>query len=740
MSAITVTFVGASSTHVFENVINVTWRNEYSSDIIINQTNSIGEKITRFTVNGYIKIYGDPSDNTAGQQALENALRGVGTGTLQYTGATDVAQVRFTGLDFEEYRGSPVAKWSAQFISEPTNIHAHSPVVIGGLTLSIANGFEPPEVEDDIGNQGVDEPLNNLIRRQIVVRGRMAGTLQQVNDAQAALIAEVQDKDPNVVTVAISSATGGVSLQARPQAVSFGSQEQRGRQVARSYRAEFITYDDYTKEPYTLGEGVLVWGGITLDITSKADHNTTYEKSGTAYNVTDESLEVSGTKYFANWGAYETFVDSFSPIPNNTHLIVLNTHNTLELIDVQIGAFTRDDNFVSNAKRYSATVSLSFTWFKDLSQLNQGVLTVFLGVTWLKISSTTHSFALNETGNVSSRSVNASGQVFDANLAAAKGLLGTSIPLGDPAIPGGSDNYFLTSFNINSTDVLNTVGVGQLVVHDCSVTANQLDTNSQRVNILAQFFLPTPPQQIFFDKVGNSSKSIASVFKQATLSYEVASISMTLTGEIWEQDSAGAPGNANRGIDFFRLFDATYTAQFNASRDLAVNAADQFLPTNYQFFLNNLNFGSWEPFQKPDSPNKGAKFWKQSITLTALATFDLGQGGSDTLPDFVDTESSIVNAESTKFQELQVMGFGTVFKAVGKNPSTAQTIVQRQFKDSRILNNPLTKPSQGSPPIPLNPPSDFSFGTGDRDEIKDTFEVRGLTARWTRGWRATKEE
>ena len=731
--------VTAATEYRFREVVSVEWNYTYAKSLMASQSTGAGQKQIAITINGLIKVYGNPADNVAAQQAVETALLAVGTGTLSYTGATDATDVRFVSLDFDEYRGSPVATFKANFITEVGNAHAHIIVTVGGLDLTIAEGFEAPKVTDSLGVQGKDEQMLNTAKRSFDISGRMVGTITEVNASQAALVAAIENK--NEVTIVIGQAQGGISMNARPRSLSFKSESVRGGYVARDYACKFETHDDYTKEPYTLGEAQLTIAGITLDIVTSQKPTLKYEKTGAFYTVIEEGLSVGGKKYYVDYTAYQADVDLYNPFtPGANAVISSSTNNNLELESINISSFVRDGNYpVSGNKRYSATFSTQFKWQKDETNMNQVVLGTYLGITWNRISNTTHGFSVDDVGSVTSRSVSVTGQLLDGGLAQAKSLLGTGVTINDPAILGaGTNDYYITSLNINKTTLNNLAG-GLFKVHEVSISASQLKTDSQLNYFLATTFVGNG-SPLFFDKVTNQSQSTSNRYSIEDTAFIATSMNFSLSGEIWEQDSGNAPGNPNRGRDFFRLFDSGQTSAVTASAPAvyAAGTPGQFLPINYSFFVSSMSFGDWSPFVKKNDPNKGAAYWKQTISLSATVSFESTSGGGSNEPETVDTTSYIVGGQTTKFVELAVLGQGTVFKAVGVNPATAQTTVQRAYATAALLKlaNPQPSPAPGS----QNPPSGFAFGAGDREETKDTFEVRGLTARWIKSWKATKEE
>ena len=160
----------------------------------------------------------------------------------------------------------------------------------------------------------------------------------------------------------------------------------------------------------------------------------------------------------------------------------------------------------------------------------------------------------------------------------------------------------------------------------------------------------------------------------------------------------------------------------------------KFLPTGYEpgFFFNSMSFGDFKPFVHPTLKTG---YWKQSISISATVVFDI-VGGTNSEPDTVDTTSHITNDQTIKFTAIQVMGFGTVFKAIGINPATAVTTVQRQYKNQRLLDADPRIVNRNAP-LSLDAPPGFSSSYASSEIERDTFEVRGMSARWVRGYTAT---
>jgi signal peptidase I len=759
---------GDDITHTLKNVKSVSWSHDYSRDNLVDVTTKAGFLQTTYEVTGFIEVYDVPEANVEAQQALETILRTIGTGTLHYTGSTDQTEVRFSSLSFEEYRGQPVGEYTVEFITETANPQAHSVVKIGSITLSAANGYDTPTVTDTVKSQGTDEQIVAGRNREFQISGMLVGANEtEVNTAQAALVTEVSGTDTLVLD--ISSASGGALYTVRPGAINFGAPRSRGQTEARSYSFSCKTHEDYSKEPYTLGETPLTFGGtITIDVVDGTNYTSETELLNSTYIVTSEQFTATGKKYFVDETAYAAFRDSFRPLPVGTFVQSTNTRNSLELTAVSVGKFERDANDPGTlAKRYSCTVNLTFTWKKNQNQTNQLVLGLRLGMNWYKVGTMSFNTSVDATGNVTTRSVSMTGQMKEGDLVSAKGLIGTPQSLndpsfGDPASPTHGNDYYVTSVSINKKDVVYTIGPGQEVVYDITVSANQLDTASQKLYFISSVFQATDTEQLIFDKITNVNKSIANRYSAQDSKYIVTSMNMTVSGEIWEADNgSGAPVNPYRGIQFLRLFDATYTGELNKHGPThddrgpalyggnAFNASDysQILPDrvdggkSYKFTITNISVGDWQAFTKQKDPGKGANYWLQPITITGTAVFDLTDSG--TQPELVETTAHTIRAEKLRYQELNVAGFGIRFKAIGIEPSTAETTHTISYESRAEFEKDKANHSLAARP-PLDPPTAWTpwrNAAANYEQTKANFSVSGGTqAKWTYAWKAAKAE
>lgn len=733
---INVVFTNGSQSTTLQFVRNIQWGSEFSEDSLVDETTQVGQRRREVVVNGFVNkaMF---SENVAAQQQIESDLIAVGKGDIQITGMTDITDCRFVSLQFREYRGNPVAEFDITFITESANVFAHEPVKIGSLTLSPANGYDYADVVDSIEVQGSDEQLVNNKNRRFTISGMFVGnTLDDINTNQAALVAEIENKNTLVIT--LSSAVGGFAglYTVRPGKIEFGSPKLREQQQSRSFLFECSTYEDYSKEPYTLGETPQSFDGIQLDVVTGIEHKRENEKqaTGPTFPITSEELIVNGKKYFANWTAYTAFRDSLNPIPVNTYTINSTTGAVLELVTATVGEFERDGNDLTNAKRYSASVSLTFKWDIGLEGNVYEYAPTRFGVGFYNITNTSFNSTVDSFGNVTSRGVSVSGQVVGANLSVLKAKVGTLVNY-DATLP----NVYVTSVTINSTHTQNLGGTA-VTVYDVSVSAQQLDTASQAVSFIRSLFRMSRAgatgtsyvsETIQFEAVSSLNKSIANRWDAQNQKFKVTSVTLSVSGEVWETDSGGNPANPNKMIDLLNKIDALLSAELSVQGSANTVPGGETLPSNtdIHYMLSNISVGGWTSFTKQVGTGAGTRYWRQTVSLTATAVFDL-TGSSNTQPDFVDSKSFVYTDEAPKFQQIQILGFGTVFKRVGTIQAKEVVTVQRQFKDKTTFVAGQY-PSLTTTPVLLT--------SGSPIKGKETEENRGLVNRKVVEWVATEK-
>ena len=686
---IELTFTNSAGTSVgLQHVRNVQWTSTTAEEVFVDAITRVGKRQRQITVKGFLNHTIFNTARTA-QETLETNLRAVGTGTLTYTGASDFSDVRFTSLEFEEYRGNPLAEFTIKFITDEDNIHAHKNSKIGSLLLTAANGFEEPTVTDTIGVQGDDEQLNNLTRRSFIISGDIVGaTLDEVMSTQVDLVAEVENKNTVVITLSSTATTPG-AYTVRPRNLRFGSPKVKDEKTARSYIFECTTHDDYTKEPYTLGEVVQSFAGISLDVVTGVDHNTDREinDTGPSYILTDETLEITGKKYFTGWTAYAAFRDLFTPIPVNTYLFASTSGNQLELVDINVGKMERDGNSVAdNAKRYSAGISLSFEWVKSIQDSVFEFSTSHFGITWYKVENVSFGVTIDDKGNVSSRSVSVSGSVQGLTIFNnLKAKIGTKVDF-----DGTFNDMYVSGVSVNGIETVN-IDSSEVDIISVSVTAAQLNTAGQAFHFLAGVFdfakaggtgTVYATEVLNFDKVTNRTKSFANRWDTSTQKFIVTSINFSVSGEVFSNDANNEPADKNKFIELFNKIDSLLNAVKSEKEATSHATPATLLPTNpnIHFFLTNINVGGWDPFIDEAT---GVRRWKQSLSLSATAVFDLA-GSSETQPDSVETRSENIVQEAPIYKQIQILNFGTVFKRIGTTPETLTVTYQIRWKNAEL--------------------------------------------------------
>lgn len=745
---IKVIFTNGTTSVDLQFVRSVQWQSEASREVLVNQTTRVGKTTRTLTINGFINK-GMFTDNVQAQQQLESNLIAVGTGTIQYTGASDITSVRFSSIEFEEFRGNPICPFTIEFVTEEPNVHAHTPVRINSLTLDAANGYDNVKVSESTTTQGPDEQLVNNLSKMITITGSIIGaTLNDINLNQQKMMTEIDNT--NAITLTLSATSGNyiATIVARPRKLDFSAPRLRGELASREFIAEFSTYDDYTKEPYTLGEKAVVIGGITIDVVTSFDHNKEYEyaTSNGAYTTLEETVEISGKKYFSNYDAYDTFRQLFTPIPDNAYLYTSNTTNVLQLTDITVGAFERDGNFNDTTKRYSASVSLTFTWRKSIEQTNFAALVNYFGVTFNKVPSITFSASVDQYGNVTSKSINMNGEIKGENqLNNFKALLGSAV-----TYDASLTNLYVTSTNVSGVTTVNDGGI-RVKVYSVSLSAAQLDTSTQANYFIAGLFDMSraggTPGTIQFEHITSLSKSIANRWDSQTFKFIVTSITISVSGDVFTSDNgAGKPFNANKIVELFNRVDSLMTAELSLraanTHTSSPNEGFNVLPSNSQhkYMLNNISVSDWQPAVAPENLQngngaRGARYWRQNVSVSAIAVYDLSDSssGSTNEPDFVDSYTEEVEEEVPKFTQLQVINFGTVFKRIGTTPSRCTVTSQRQFRDMTVYK--VNEYGSIGRPQPIT-----WAGIGRSSVIsRETRENNPPTNRWTVEYEATEK-
>lgn len=685
---IEIIFTNDSNSISLKYVRNIEWSSDLQNDVLVNSSTRVGKKVRKITINGFVNK-SSFKNNAIAQSQLESDLISVGVGKIRYAGAIDFENVRFTSLRFQEFRGNPICEYTATFETEENNVHAHHPIKLDTFSLEPSNGFEYAGVKEIIAVQGPDETINRIRKRSITIEGVFVGsTITEINASQLALENAIKDKQTLTLTISTGSYT------VRPRKIEFSAPRIKENTRARSFTIDLETHDDYTKEPYTIGEEAATYAGISIDVVENVDHNTTFERTNTVWRMLTEELTVSGRRYFDNWDDYTAFRDLFRPIPTNTYMFSSASSNVLELVDVTIAKMERDGNSSDTAKRYSAQITLNFRWVKQLEKQNYEVLSTHFGISFYKIGSISFNSSTDQYGNITSRSVNYSGEVIGLTaLNNLKALVGTIVNFDSTY-----SNLFVTSVSVNGVDVVNNQGIEELI-YRISISASQLDKASQAIHFIRGLFrmdkaggtgTVSAGDTIQFENITNMTKSLSNRWDAQNLKFKITNISISISGEVFDPDNgSGKPTNANKMVDLFNRIDALLTAEGNSLGGTPLPntiASGEVLPTNIHYLLNNINIGQWQPAIAPENlsganGSKGARYWRQTVSVSATAVFDLTSSGNNQ-PDSIESRSVSIEKESPKYTQLQVVGFGTVFKRVGTNPEVATVTYQKQFRDA----------------------------------------------------------
>ena len=721
LQGIQVTFTNGSSTYQFKNVKSVTWADAFDKKLLVDSTTEVGYLVKTITIQGFI-IVPIGIQNTAAQQTLEDSLKNIGSGTLTYTGVTNIQNVRLSSLSFEAYRGNPVCQFTIIFETNSDNPHSQSTVVINGITLD-----PTPSVVDSIKSQSQHQGLNNLKSRFFKISGRFKGNQSQVAISYANLVAAVQTSQNQTLVITV----GADSFTVVPDSLEFESPEIDDTGASRRYTFACSTYENYLIEPYSFGESAYTFGAIVLDVLESIKHDSKIEHttSPNLFYIIEESISISGKKYFSDYASYETARQALREIPSSTSAAIQNSfsvqsqnQNYLFLEDVSVSDFKRDgNNPVDNSFRYSAKLSLVWRWRKSLNVTTFNTNSTILGILWHDVKSVSFNSSVDDHGVVTGKSVNITGRILtDTAYANALAKLGTKVDYDT-----NLKDLYLTSINASSVDEISSGGT-KAKVYSVSVSANQLSTPAQYSYFLSAQFavLKTDTTQftnspIIFSSVTSRSKSISNRFDSLLQKFKVTSISLSITGEVHQVDSgSGAPSAPSQVV---ALFDA-----INAEIEVGIEA-DRVNQANWKYFISNISVGNWESFIHPILKTL---YWRQSVTVNANVTFDLASSGGGSEPDYIDTTSFIWDKDAPKFVTLQVLGYGTVFKKIGVEPQRATINAERTYSSKSLYqaNGFPTAPSLNIL-IPQFPSTNM--------KIKETRESRGLTNRITQEWLQT---
>ena len=743
-----VTFTNGSDSLTLDYVRNISWSTTVNPNVLISTADKSAKLTRSITINGYINK-SMWSDNIQAQQQLETDLQSVAVGSIQYQGLTDIEDARFTTLTFDEFRGNPITEFTIEFVTEADNIHAHTPISIGSTALSLTNGFTDLEVDDSLSVQGDDESISKLKSRSFTISGSIVGAnLSEVN-ANAKRLENELDGDATV-TLSLSSGSGGDVYTVRPRSIDISSPRLRNQSDARTFSVTLATHDDYLKEPYTLGEVQQTFGAITWDNVESVEHDYDFRTNASgSEKITSENLTVSGKHYFTSWSDYDTArqtwhgVSSLAPNISSpaAYQIVSQTGATLTLRSLSYGELERDGNFpATDAKRYSAQVTGNWEFVASDAQLSIDSSATYLGQSFDTIDSISPTVQLDEVGNVTSRSASVSGTISvsaglkSSTINSLLALRGTSQQLNSSL--ANDDAYFINSVNIASVET-EFIGLAETVRINVTISGSKLDTAAQAKFFISRTFnlgnlqggnAPTSP---FLNSVTSLSKSFS--YTSFAGEERIESISITAGGETWEADNGnGEPTNPTKNIELFNRLDSTLKAPFPTADSGSTGSsqlpdAGNIIPTaqaGESWTITSINLSGWEPFVKHFGAGAGERYWRQTINIGVKVNYDVTgvSGGSGSSPVFVQTESESITEPSPKFVQLQVAGFGTVFKRIGTNPGKATTTIEKKYRDTKVFDPTSTVP---------DPPTPTATGVGTFTPVKKTTERRNLAIRKT---------
>jgi len=160
----------------FPNVTTVQPSDTVSRTSIIDKADLLGARVRNVIVNGYIKKR--PKDELATlQKTFTKTFAEKGEGIIEYPGVEPYT-ARVTSIDWEEWTGNPIIRYTVTLEAEFTNPFSKSVVVSesgGGDSIT----FDPiPSVADSYKNTNpIDEAPSATKDKQITLDGKFAGRI-----------------------------------------------------------------------------------------------------------------------------------------------------------------------------------------------------------------------------------------------------------------------------------------------------------------------------------------------------------------------------------------------------------------------------------------------------------------------------------------------------------------------------------------------------------------------------------
>lgn len=595
-----------------------------------------------YDIRGY--ILGSGTTFFTQQKTLEDALAALGETTVTI-GALTPFDGRVSAIEWEPYHCGPLLIYTIKVIPKAKSNPFAGLIEIGTLILDNPT----PALTEQYRVVSEDEKMSATFSRIFRIQGRFMGTPTEVQNFIEDLEQEVTGSPDGYF--AFTTPMGAYEAKAREFNVERPEQIETAKAV--TYQITVETRADYSLEFFNLPHDGLNIGGLGFDVLNSFSHSVDRVRKGTGatFKVTGESITWSVKKYFTSVDEADTFKPNFEALVNNRNVMNSPTGAVLECKSVSYNVVSRDGHYTDGSRRYSITVSITFS--KPSNERENPGGTAF-GVIFDEITSDSRGVSIDEHGGITNRNRNVSGKVTSLP---ASNLLGSSVSEAD-------GTYYVTGVNIGKLD-----DDGRWEI---SISGRTLDSEEQCASFIEQFF-----SGVHLRDVTNQTRSVSQQFVEHTNSFETTSLSETISGYVWGQSAQGL-------LDLVTLAAGAY------------NAAK----------ITNVSIGKEEPFTDPAT--KACTF-KQNVSMTRVTNYattpdpeeeeeeeEENQGFDPDQPDVKEETTISFSAQTDRFTVITVPGGNIIYKKIGVNPATAQTRVARTAKNFTIFNG-MAAPGKPSP-------------------------------------------
>jgi len=584
--------------YTFPFVTSVIPGSDLSTEMIVGASKKQYRKNT-LQINGYVLNY-SKSALASAQKDLANSVSAIGTALLQYPG-TDSYQARVTNISWEEWNGNPIIRYTITLETSEDNPFSRNVNIDGHALVPI------PKVSDQYQAHNIDETISLTHQKKITLEGKFEGT-----------VIEIDAYEQNLRSWIIAAATVNLTIPAgvfvcKVSGFEVGTPDVTSTGIIKTYSVNFETYPNYTLEDFHSGDNGLTIIGISIDVTSSYKHSITRDNSG---NITAESINVSGKKYFTTFLACNDFKTTIDQKVVAGITLSSLTGNTLLLKDVGWSEPKRDGHFSTGERRYSLSFNLSFDLDTSSSQVNPG--TVF-GIVFTDLNSLSYSASIDGTGIITTRSKSGSGKVAPANL-----------PSFRPGISISEDSYlyYITSLNFGAKD---KAGLTQV-----SVSGQTLDSTQAALELMPYIF-----NGFHLDHLTNKNKSVSYQWDDCVDAYIAVSISRSVSGYRWDNDG---------------------------DIELLIRTINRVA---FEFFITSVSVSEREL-----ANHDGVDRYRFSISISG--TEYLKKPGECKIKNDIEEQMVRTIEDATvKFALIPIPGAGIVYKKIAMNPALETITITR---------------------------------------------------------------